>query len=256
MNELNLENQERAIELIKRSKKELSRIKRDWQYAEEECTDIVSNKTYNSEYELNNDMRKIRKIINEFGDKYDDFLTAVHKEAKKILEQAADHTFVKDIIDLIEEVFELIGVLSFDFSTHSYSYEISSELNEIKKWWTDKYKNMIEVLNLERKQMERKKREKEKREKEKEEELKNLDIEFERWKKEVKEIKRIRSKKLEEYNQKIDEEEKAEKIKYEKNRDKAINDFEIEIKQLKDRLEREQQELVSLGIFKFKRKEE
>ena len=263
----NIELIECCDELLKQAKKDLKRLRQDWDFTQNEYIDGLNSKTIQSEYELKWEIKNIKQAARAYGHKYDDFLTELDREGKKLLKQGANYLFIKGINELISDVFDAFSDLHLSFSTHgtafmdlgTFDYDIPDELEDIKYWWQKEYDENPEVVKR-REQSRKEQEEKIQKAKEKKENFlsdisKNLEEEQQIFVRETKEIQE----ELEAEKKKIKEEYDAlrnEQLdKLNKDKDNIIADLKKNVELLKNENNRKEEELAKLNILRFIQKD-
>lgn len=260
--------QNNCDDFIKKSQRQLDNFKRDWNNYLEDYQNDLNSRTITSEYQLNVLVSACKNNIIAFGDKYDNFIIAVDKNGKILLNQGANSYFVDKVCKIIKETISAINNLSVDFSTSgsaylnlgTFDYEVSSKLIDIKYWWEKKYNEMPDVV-------ERRKAEKEARNKEMEERQvkidsildklnKNLENDLEEWTEEIKEIDSKKNDNIKNYRLKREKELEKSIEKLTQEKDLIEEDIDSKIKEIQKLNQQAEEELNSLGLLKFIRKDQ
>ncbi len=254
-------------EFLKQAKKNLKRLREDWEFTRDEYSSGLESKKIKSEYELKWEMKNIKQVARSYGCKYDDFLTELDREGKKLLKQGANYLLKEGINDIVGDVFDAFSDLSLSFNTFfglaleydsfKYSsfyrdlgrfvYDIPNELNDIKRWWKREYEKDPQVVK-------KRKKEEENNKIFLSEILGDLKEEQKIYKNEIKEIQE----ELEFERKKIEEE--CESLKNEqidilkKGNDEIIADFQKNIELVEKENMIKEDELFILGILKFRQK--
>lgn len=264
--QVNEELTEYCKEFLKQSKKKLKRLRDDWEFTQDEYIDGLNSKIIQSEYELKWELKNIKQAARTFGHQYDDFLTELDIEGKKILKQGANYLFIAGMNEIIEDVFEAFSNLHLSFSTSgtafmdlgTFDYDIPDELEDIKSWWIKEYDNNPEVVKKRKKAAKEREEKQKKEQAEKEKFLSELSSDLKeeekKWDYETKEIKE----ELESEKKKLEKEYNSKKNKQledlEKDKDEIVKDLGHKIDKLKKDNKTKENEISTLGILKFLKK--
>lgn len=261
--QINKELEEYCNDFIKQSKKILSRYRRDWENTLEDYQDGLNSKIIKTEYELKWEIKNIKQAAMTKGDQYDDFLTEVDKEAKKILKQGAYSEFIKEINNIVKETFHAIEDLDLSFNTrgsyyldkNSFEYDIPSELYDIENYWKNEYENHPEVKAIKEKERLKKEQRNENVKKDLAELKKDIQNESKVWKEEIKNIKAELEKKKQEVNIRNSNEKKERLEKLLNDKNNIIKELSIEIEKLANNNKENESEIETLGFLKFIKKD-
>lgn len=254
-------------EYLKQSKEKLKRLREGWESTKDEYVEGINNKVIQSEYELIWELNNIKQSARSYGHQYNDFLTELDIDGKKLLKQGANYLFIDSMNDIIEDVFDAFSDLHLSFSTSetayedlgTFDYEVSNELEDIKRWWKKEYDNNPEVVKK-KEQTRKKQEEKSQKRKEKNEKFlldisKNIEEEQQTFARETKEIQ-----------EELEFEKKKNKAKYDlirneqldklnKDKDNIITDLKKNAELLKNENDIKKEELSKLNFFKFIQKD-
>lgn len=235
----------------------------------EEKTDILNNIIQEWDkirVEKRRVARMTRRVIftgaMEYETKYNNLILALDESAKALLKQGADYKFIKKVIKLLDEIFDAIRDLekyvvysAYKGSMKDVRYPISSKANTIKNWWKKQYEKCPEVIEQRKEQEEKLRIEKEAKIAEHNNIAKilkdNIDEEYKKWEKEIKEIDGIKEKYIKEYTEK----EKAKKPEDIEELLEKQKQQEMEREQLFSENKNLQEEISKLTIFNFLRKD-
>lgn len=267
IDEVNNELKEYCDGFIKQARKNLKRLRSDWEFTEDEYQKGLNSKVIESEYELKWEIKNIKQAARAFGHKYDDFLTELDVEGKKLLKQGADYLFIDEINKIIKDVFDAFSDLHLSFNTHgsaywdlgTFDYDIPDELNDIKYWWKREYEKNPTVIKMKEKEL-KAREEKELQKKEKNDELlsilsSDLQKEKNKYKKEITEIQDELNSAKQEIKLEIEEQQKKEIKQLTDDKNDIISDLKKNLELLKKENKQKEEELSTLGFMKFMQKD-
>ena len=265
--QVNEELNEYCEDFLKQSRKKLKRLRDDWEFTQDEYISGLNSKTIQSEYELKWELKNIKQAARNYGHQFDDFLTEIDIEGKKLLKQGANYLFIDSMKDIIDDVFDAFNDLHLSFTTSgtafmdlgTFDYDIPDELEDIKSWWIKEYDNNPEVVKKREKAAKEREEKQKKEQAEKEKFLSELSSDLteeeKKWDYETKEIKE----ELESEKKKLEKEYNSKKNKQledlENDKDEIVKDLGHKIDKLKKDNKTKENEISTLGILKFMQKD-
>ena len=232
--------------LVKKIRQQYRDLLDKWQDKLEEDQARVSRRIGMSIQDVEEDMRRVVGMRNVFGTQFDDLITDLDSEGKKLIREGCSAKSVKAIGDLIREIFDHQEDLNINFGTTGdltfnigeAEFSLSPNSHAILKWWENHYDSLPEGKAEKQKQAEQERADRQKRIEQEQEQKKQAERDLET----LKATFARRRKRFEEQHHAMQEQLRSR--------------LQSEAEQQNNRLSHLKSELASLGFFRFGRKKE